>query len=219
MERVTGIGGVLLHADDPDLLARWYGERLGVEALPEYPGGYPAAPRDGQAVFAPPGTQPWSLTFQVRDLDALVAELRAAGVEVDTSIEDAPEGRVATLRDPEGNPVRLWQPSATVPAAWSSAPDAIHTVADEPDGRVAPSGAKRRWLPLLPIAFAAAVALVFGLTTDSGEAPQADDTTPTSRFVVPADGGLWVIDVDTMKARRLELGLDELEQVVVRTAG
>jgi glyoxylase I family protein len=35
MERVTGIGGVFMRSRDPNALARWYTERLGLEAFSE----------------------------------------------------------------------------------------------------------------------------------------------------------------------------------------
>jgi hypothetical protein len=31
MERVTGIGGMFFRARDPDALARWYAEHLGID--------------------------------------------------------------------------------------------------------------------------------------------------------------------------------------------
>lgn len=54
--------------------------------------------------------QRWAINFRVRDLDAMVAQLRAAGVAVDVHTEHYPDGRFADLRDPEGNPIQLWQP-------------------------------------------------------------------------------------------------------------
>ncbi len=50
------------------------------------------------------------INFRVRNLDAIVAELRAAGVAVDVDAEQYPNGRFARLRDPEGNPIELCQP-------------------------------------------------------------------------------------------------------------
>jgi predicted enzyme related to lactoylglutathione lyase len=50
------------------------------------------------------------LNFRVSDLDAMVSQLRAAGVEVEADPEVYPNGRFASLRDPEGNPLQLWQP-------------------------------------------------------------------------------------------------------------
>jgi glyoxylase I family protein len=48
---------------------------------------------------------------RVSDLDAMVAQLKAAGAAVDDEIEvEAGAGRFVWLRDPEGNKVQLWQP-------------------------------------------------------------------------------------------------------------
>ena len=40
----------------------------------------------------------------------MLAQLRAAGVEVDDKIEDHEFGRFGWAVDPEGNRVELWQP-------------------------------------------------------------------------------------------------------------
>ena len=56
----------------------------------------------------------WMLNLRVSDIDALIASLHAAGVEVITKAEwDHPDtGRFARLHDPEGNAIELWQPPA-----------------------------------------------------------------------------------------------------------
>ncbi len=51
----------------------------------------------------------WFLHFEVRDLDAVVAALRERGVAV-SPIRDEEFGRVASLRDPEGNEIGLEEP-------------------------------------------------------------------------------------------------------------
>ena len=90
MERVTGIGGVFFRARDPEALKRWYEEHLGVNApQPTYdePSWWQEA---GPTVVAPfrldsgffgRPEQQWSINFRVRDLDAIVAQLRGAGIE------------------------------------------------------------------------------------------------------------------------------------------
>ncbi len=50
------------------------------------------------------------LNFRVRDLDAMLAQLRAAGVEVDERVEEQEYGRFGWCVDPEGNRVELWEP-------------------------------------------------------------------------------------------------------------
>jgi predicted enzyme related to lactoylglutathione lyase len=119
MEKVTGIGGVFFRAADPAALSRWYEQHLGVTPTPTDYAQRPWSQEAGFTVFAPfpsdtpyfgrPG-QVWMINFRVRNLDAMVAQLRASGVEVTVDPEQYPNGRFARLHDPEGNPVELWEP-------------------------------------------------------------------------------------------------------------
>ncbi len=54
--------------------------------------------------------QDWMINFRVPNLDAMVGQLRAAAIEVEVDPENYPNGRFARLRDPEGNPIQLWEP-------------------------------------------------------------------------------------------------------------
>jgi predicted enzyme related to lactoylglutathione lyase len=51
------------------------------------------------------------VNFRVRDLDAMVRQLRAGDIAVEVDPEQYPNGRFARLADPDGNPIQLWQPS------------------------------------------------------------------------------------------------------------
>jgi predicted enzyme related to lactoylglutathione lyase len=53
------------------------------------------------------------VNFPVRDLDAILAQLRANGVEVDDRVEDIEAGRFGWATDPEGNRFELWEPPKT----------------------------------------------------------------------------------------------------------
>jgi predicted enzyme related to lactoylglutathione lyase len=120
MERVTGIGGVFFRAADPAGLSRWYAEHLGVDAPPETYEARAWEQEAGPTVFAPfpddsdhfrrPGQQ-WAINFRVRDLDAMIAQLRRAGIDVEEHQETYPNGRFAELTDPEGTPIQLWEPA------------------------------------------------------------------------------------------------------------
>ena len=46
------------------------------------------------------------------DLDAMLAQLRAAGAQVDDRVEDHGYGRFGWATDPEGNRFELWEPSS-----------------------------------------------------------------------------------------------------------
>lgn len=46
----------------------------------------------------------WMINFRVRDLDAMIERLRAAGVRVEMEGDEWPNGRLARLNDPEAIP-------------------------------------------------------------------------------------------------------------------
>lgn len=53
----------------------------------------------------------WSVNFRVADLEAMVRQLRDAEIKVTLDPEEYPNGRFASLHDPENNLVQLWQPA------------------------------------------------------------------------------------------------------------
>ncbi|MCU1602044.1 MAG: glyoxalase [Frankiales bacterium] len=117
MERVLGIGGHFLRAKDPAALSSWYRDALGLDA-DEYgqweqapgPTVFAAFPSDTD-YFGSPGQQVM-LNFRVRDLDAMLVQLRAQGAQVtDDPQEMDGVGRFGWVTDPEGNRVELWQPA------------------------------------------------------------------------------------------------------------
>jgi hypothetical protein len=55
--------------------------------------------------------QQWAVNFRVRDLAAMVDQLRRAGIVVDEHETSYPNGRFAELTDPEGTPIQLWEPA------------------------------------------------------------------------------------------------------------
>ena len=120
MQRVSGIGGLFFKANDPKTLAKWYSDHLGVDLVPEDYDTPCWQQQAGPTVFAPfersteyfgREEQQWMINFRVADLDAMVAQLEQAGIPVDVANEDYPNGRFAHLKDPEGNPIELWQPA------------------------------------------------------------------------------------------------------------
>jgi glyoxylase I family protein len=123
MQRVTGIGGVFFRAKDPAALKKWYADHLGVTPTPTDYAQLPWFQQAGPTVYEPfpddtryfgRSEQAWMINFRVRDLEALVAQLRAAAVDVTIDPERYPNGRFARLQDPEGNPVELWEPQDAV---------------------------------------------------------------------------------------------------------
>ena len=121
MEKVTGIGGFFFHSKNPDLLNDWYEKHLGVRhAGKEYKDGS-WWQDEGPTVFGGESTssnmggagKSWRINFRVNNLDAMVAQLRAAGISVEVQTEVFPNGRFADLYDPDGNSIELWENSGT----------------------------------------------------------------------------------------------------------
>jgi predicted enzyme related to lactoylglutathione lyase len=117
MERVLGIGGYFMRASDPVALGAWYRDCLGLDAdenglwQPEPGATVFATFESGTDYFGSPD-QRTMLNFRVRDLDAMLVQLRAAGAQVSAETQDLDGvGRFGWVTDPEGNRIELWQPA------------------------------------------------------------------------------------------------------------
>jgi predicted enzyme related to lactoylglutathione lyase len=117
MERVLGIGGYFMRAADPVALGAWYRDCLGLDADENgvwHQGVGPTAFAmfEADTDYFGARTQQTMLNFRVRDLDAMLAQLRAKGADVATETQDMEGvGRFGYVTDPEGNRVELWQPA------------------------------------------------------------------------------------------------------------
>ena len=120
MEKVAGIGGLFFRAHDPKALGQWYQQHLGISLTPTSEGGTVWQQEAGPTAFTPfskksgyfgDPNKVWMVNFRVHDIDKMVAQLRAAGIEVKDPETYAGIGRFTRLHDPEGNPIELWQPA------------------------------------------------------------------------------------------------------------
>lgn len=119
MERVIGIGGFFFRAHNTDALNRWYAEHLGVVPPAgnyQEPGWFPDRGETVFTAFSPDSDafgsaeKTWKINFRVSDLDAMVGQLRTAGIDVRLHEREYPNGRFAELADPEGNPTSYGSP-------------------------------------------------------------------------------------------------------------
>ena len=148
---VEGVGGVFVFSNDPQRLANWYREHLGIPLQGSAEHGYfyhafqavasdtPSRRLDTNfsvmraTVDLPKpeiaeeahmyGDQPYMVNFQVGDLDATLAFLAAKGIEP-IKREEYPYGRFAWVRDGDGNRIELYEPNpdAYQDAAKSNSP-------------------------------------------------------------------------------------------------
>jgi predicted enzyme related to lactoylglutathione lyase len=106
-----------MRAADPPALSAWYRDCLGLDA--DENGLW--RQEDGPSVFATlesdtdyfgARSQQTMLNFRVRDLDAMLTQLRAKGANVAKETQTMKGvGRFGWVIDPEGNRVELWQPA------------------------------------------------------------------------------------------------------------
>jgi predicted enzyme related to lactoylglutathione lyase len=125
VERVTGIGGVFFKARDPKALSAWYREKLGIElkegaafSLFQWRE-HQDSTRVGTTVWSlfpsdskyfSPSEAPFMINYRVRNLDAMLEQLRALGARVEGKVIEDFNGKFAWVVDPEGNKIELWEP-------------------------------------------------------------------------------------------------------------
>lgn len=124
MERVIGLGGPFIKANDPKTLAAWYEKHLGIS----FNGGVytvwqfsttDGSEKPGYNVFSffkndadyfAPSEKQVMLNFIVKDLFALLDVLKEEGVTVVGDPMDEEYGKFGWILDPEGNKIELWEP-------------------------------------------------------------------------------------------------------------
>jgi predicted enzyme related to lactoylglutathione lyase len=117
MERPLGIGGYFIRAADPAALRAWYRDCLGLNAdenglWDQQAGPTVFATFESETDYFASRAQQTMLNFRVRDLDAMLAQLRARGADVAEETQDMEGvGRFGWVTDPEGNRIELWQPA------------------------------------------------------------------------------------------------------------
>jgi predicted enzyme related to lactoylglutathione lyase len=120
--RVSKIANVVIPVGDQDRMVEFYVEALGMEKRTDEPfgGGYrwvEVAPAGADTVIAlapPPEGQPHGgvqtgISLQTDDIDAVHADLKARGVDVDAEVTrfGGPVPPLCWFRDPEGNTLML----------------------------------------------------------------------------------------------------------------
>lgn len=118
MKRVTGIGGIFFHAQDPAALGAWYQRHLGIDVQAWGGAAFSWDDAGGSTIWSvggdreqfSPGKASFMINYRVDNLDALLQALRDEGCTVLDKAPDSEYGQFGWVIDPEGNKVELWQP-------------------------------------------------------------------------------------------------------------
>ena len=127
---IDGIGGVFLFSHDTKRLATWYRDCLGI-----VPAGEDAECNSIYATFESRDidnpelkrTTAWSImptdqdiadkprtgqiNYLVKNMGEVISRLESKGVAIEKTAE-YPYGKFAWVKDPDGNKIELWEPSA-----------------------------------------------------------------------------------------------------------
>ena len=115
MERVLGLGGHFLRATDPAALTAWYRDSLGLDIdehgmWQQQAGPTVFAAFEAETDYFGSRDQQVMLNFRVRDLDAMLRQLREQGAAVDAETQEMDGiGKFGWVTDPEGNRIELWE--------------------------------------------------------------------------------------------------------------
>ena len=124
MGKVTGLGGVFYKVEDVQRTNRWYEEVLGIGG--EWGIMFPwKRDRTGEAYsllspfkassdYFAPSEAGFMVNLRVEDLDGLLRDLEAKGVEV-LGRQDEEYGRFAWILDCDGIKVELWEQAGPAP--------------------------------------------------------------------------------------------------------
>ena len=101
------------HVQDIARAKKFYGELLGLEKTAEYEGKWcefdtPEGKTIALDTFSPDGTPPY-MALETDDIEAEVARLKQAGVDVLMDVRDNKVCKMAMIKDSEGNGVMLHQ--------------------------------------------------------------------------------------------------------------
>ena len=127
---IDGIGGAFLFSNDTRRLAAWYRDILGIVPQGEDAGcnsiytsfeyrdlanpeikrtiAWAIMPAD-QDIKGTPRTG--KINHTVKNMEEVLSHLKSKGVAIEKTEEYPGMGTFAWLKDPDGNPIELWQPS------------------------------------------------------------------------------------------------------------
>lgn len=137
MEPLQFVSAILLATPDPELLAQWYIDILGIplaqRAHNDEPVHYECMVGNIHFAIHPDADAPRGgavdLAFHVFDLRATVEALLARGIQLDEPLEDHGFTQLAAIRDPAGNRIWLSQVTRWMVEAFEEQREQGHEVA------------------------------------------------------------------------------------------
>jgi predicted enzyme related to lactoylglutathione lyase len=124
MKKVTGIGGIFFKCADPGKMNEWYAKNLGLPVAdygtmfqsreiddPEKVNYTVWSPFPQDSQYFEPSKKDFMINYRVENIEALVEELKGAGVTIIDDIKTYDYGKFVHILDPEGNNIELFEPA------------------------------------------------------------------------------------------------------------
>lgn len=121
--RVTGIGGIFFKSENPDKLKKWYSDNLSMKTNeygatfefrdsnnPDHIGYLQWSAFDKETTYLDPSKKDFMINYRVENIEELLEDMKKAGIEIISPIEEYEYGKFAHILDPEGNKIELWEP-------------------------------------------------------------------------------------------------------------
>lgn len=122
MAKIEGIGGIFFRSPDPEKSKSWYKKHLGLD-VDEYGVMFQNRDKDDPeklthlqwSVFPQdtdyfsPSQGEFMINYRVDDLEGMVHQLKAEGVELIGDIQEYSYGKFAHFLDGDGRKVELWE--------------------------------------------------------------------------------------------------------------
>ncbi len=128
--KVTGIGGIFFFSDKPDETRAWYAKNLGLEVndwgstfesrninRPDEINLLQWSPFPAGSDYFAPSKKEFMINYRVQNIEKLVENLKANGVNVLDEIESFDYGKFVHIMDAEGNKIELWEPAENAETA------------------------------------------------------------------------------------------------------
>jgi predicted enzyme related to lactoylglutathione lyase len=118
---VSGIGGLFLKAEDPELLKSWYAEKLGFN-VDQWGSTFWWTDKQGKKAstqwsifpndtkYFDPSKKDFMFNYRVNNLEKTLEHLKAHGILPLAETEEYNYGKFNWILDPEGNKIELWEP-------------------------------------------------------------------------------------------------------------
>lgn len=121
--KITGIGGIFFKCKDPESIKNWYSQHFQMDTdkygfmfksrdlnNPDQTTYLQWSPFTQDTKYMEPSTNDYMINYRVENIEALVEELRSAGVTILDKIASYDYGKFVHIMDPENNKIELWEP-------------------------------------------------------------------------------------------------------------